>query len=213
MTTNLELAQTVVKVLREAATLHLDFQYKDFGVTSMRYSVMADYVQQGRIACNVGVPKLAGYSAGSFARALCVPSAGNEENPPPDQIRLPRENYGEFSGREKMDIVHEATHAIHDVFLARSVLAIEDEATARLAQALYIRKSANTFSLGGMLVDGPLDRALTLADRIISNNVGNRTFQLHEPDVQMLKHAVALEYNYLDGRAGILSVYDGVPKR
>ena len=151
ITTDAELARNVAKVLREAAGLrNTAFQYKNFVVTGIRYGVIADLVDAGRIACSVGTPSSANLPGGSRAVAEYVASPGSRGGHAPDQFILPRSNFGEFIGNERMTIVHEAAHAIHDVFLAMPCLAIEDEATAWLAQAFYLRTSNSSFSLGGL---------------------------------------------------------------
>jgi hypothetical protein len=218
--TNARLASSVVKTLREAEVRSINFQYAgttingssvEFVVTGMRYSVVADAVEKGRITCNLlRSSRSDDLPQGNIAVAQYVPSAGDKEGYSPDQFLFRRESFGEFLGAEKATIVHEATHAIHDVYLAKNCLAIEDEATAWLAQALYMRFTPRPVGGGAMLIGGPLDEALKLADKLIATGFGRVTRPVYAPDLQPLKHAIAVEYGLVGGKAGIQSVYDGV---
>ena len=218
---NRRLAATVVKTLREAEVGGINFAYKgstvnnksvEFIVTGVRYSVVADLVEKGRIVCNLlKSSRSLGLPRGNVAAASYVATSGNEYGDFPDQMLFPTESYGEYSGYEKSVIIHEATHAIHDMFLRQNCLAIEDEATAWLAKALYMRLTPRTTGSGGMLIGGPLDVALKIADKMIAAGFGGRTQPLYPPDIQFLKNTIAVEYGLVGGKAGIQSAYDGVP--
>jgi hypothetical protein len=219
--TNARLASTVVKALREAEVNSINFQYMgttingksvNFLVTGMRYSAVADLVATGRITCNLlGSSSSGSLPKGNIVVATYVPTSGSQGGYAADQFLFPSESFGEYSGSEKATIVHEATHAIHDVFLMTNCLAIEDEATAWLGQALYMRLTPHTLSVGGMLIGGPMDEALKVADKMLASKSRSQTQSLYPNDLQLLKHTIAIEYGFVGGKAGIQSVYDGVP--
>src|SRR4030095_10804716 len=86
-----------------------------------------------------------------------------------------REDFGTSKVSEEITIVHEATHAIFDLFAKSKddrTLSIDDESAAVLASALYIRlcdKNPGNFT---MFIDGPEDEALKLADKMIAETGG-----------------------------------------
>jgi hypothetical protein len=221
--TNQTLAKTVTRILRQPGISKIGFDLKGLCVTGMRYSMVAKAVEDGKIECRVE-DKFKPQSKDELAPGMEVVARYKAEL---NAMVFSRENYG-ANGREERTIIHEATHAIFDLF-ARSAndrtLSIDDESAAVLAEALYIRlcdKPAGNFA---MFIDGPQDEALKLADKMVAET-GNferdrRTYLLKLPQIEKLRNAVAQDWHFTkyigsDGlptdATGSKYIYDGVVK-
>lgn len=208
-----KLARTVLDVLQHPGIKAINFCLNDkLTVTGTRFGVVRKKILEGRITCTVGVSQV-GVLEGSVARAQYVPGEGTADKLAPNQFRFPHENYGTDFGHEKVTIVHEATHAIFDVFMpGDSALAIDNEAAAFLAAALFVRNSQYSFG-GGLLIGGPEEEALHLADRMMTDMERfdySGTYMLWPSDLSRLRNAVAQEYGLTGGKATIVDLFDGV---
>jgi hypothetical protein len=209
---NQVLAATVTRVLTHEAIMSVNFELNGLVVTGVRYQAVVRAIAGGKITCEVGVAQDPNLPAGSFAECLY------DQKPSPRQLRFPNEQYGSSSGREKFNIVHEATHALFDCYYGnaagKQILAIDDEAAAWLAEALYSRISP--FMWGGPIIQGdPLDEALKLADKIMAVpgmfGRNSRTYTVPPADATQLRDSVKILYSLQDGRAGIVDVFYGMP--
>lgn len=224
--TNRTLAARTAAILRHPGLMRLGFDLNGLCVTGMRYTVVAQAIEAGRIACEAvdTMPMAPGQrlAPGTQVAALYAPER--------DTMFFPREGYGQTSAYERTTILHEATHALFDVFAGGDdvrVLAIDDESAAVLAQAFYLRLAGEdddlTMHRFTMMIDGPGRCALRLADAILreTNNFGRgRQIYVVRPDqVAALRAAVAREWNLVsesmpDGtvsdRSGVRTIYNGV---
>jgi hypothetical protein len=215
------LVNTALRVLRQSGIWKIAFDLHGLTVTGQRYAMVARAIADGKIACEA-VDTMPVNAAQKLAPGTKV---GALYNPDQNTIYFPREDYGKINIYEQTVIVHEATHAIFDLFAATSndqVLAIEDESAAVLAQALFLRLCTNNDSVAihrfSMMIDGPGDLALKLADRMMTETgdfeKDKRTYFLRSEQTAKLRAAVAQEWNLIkDGdsdRSGIVSIYNGV---
>jgi hypothetical protein len=210
---NQVLAATATSVLTHPAIMSVNFELSGLLVTGMRFQAVVHAIAAKKITCEVGVRPDPNLPAGSFAEALYDPK------PSPRQLCFPNEQYGSISGREKFNIVHEATHAMFDCYYGnasgKQILAIDDEAAAWLAEAWYSRVSP--FFWGGPIIQGdPLDEALKLVDKIravlsASGSNSSRTYTVPPSDATQLRESVKILYNLVAGKAGIVDVYYGLP--
>ena len=224
------LATTVARVLREPAVGKIAFQYKNFLVTGMRLSVVADLVMRGRISCVWGTFHDPDFDSPSIYRvaAMYVPTAGGQGGLLPNQMVFPREDFGDYRAQDKFGtpsvdppkvhervvIVHEAVHALHDRFLAPptiNVLAREDEAVSVLAEAIYM-EAAGISPIGALLIGGSMESALALV-RKKSLATSSQTVVLTDSEMAPIIAGAAREWKLEGGRAGIMSTYDGIPDR
>jgi hypothetical protein len=224
--TNRTLVSTALGVLREPGIWKIGFDLNGLCVTGQRYAMVAAAIEDGKIACEAvdRFPLKPGQKLppGTKIGAVYDPDA--------DTIYFPREDYGKSSGYEKTVILHEATHAIFDLFAKTGddrVLAINDEAAAVLAQAHYLRLCAPNDSQAihrfSMMIDGPGELALKLVDKMMDDTgdfmKDRRTYFLRPEQTSKLRAAVATEWGLIretqpDGtisdRTGELSIYNGV---
>ncbi len=222
--TNQTLARTVTRVLRQLGMWKINFQLDGLVVTGQRYAMVAKAVEEGKIECRV-VDKFTSQGKDLLAPGM-VTVARYEAGA--DAMIFSSENYGSARISEEKTIVHEATHAIFDLFAKSQddrTLAINDESAAVLAEALYLRLCDKSVGNFAMFIDGPQDEALKLADRMIAET-GNferdrRTYSLKPQQTQKLRDAVARDWHFTkyigsDGFAtdstGAQYIYDGVVK-
>jgi len=209
-----KLANTVARILRQPGLRNMGFDLNGLCVTGQRFAMVAKAIADGSIACEAVdsfKPQVGPLAPGMVTVARYDSDA--------DTILFSRENYGTSEVREELNIVHEATHALFDLF-ARSKfdrrLSIDDESAAVLASALYIRlcnKDPGTFTI---LIDGPQDEALKLADSLMKETHGfaqNRTYFLKPQQTEKLRTAVAQQWNLVkpdSNGPGTQYIYDGV---
>jgi hypothetical protein len=207
---NQVLAATATRVLTNEAIMRVNFELSGVLVTGVRYQAVVRAIAAGKITCEVGVTPDPNLPAGSVAECLYEPQN--------HRMSFPNEQYGLSSGREKFNIVHEATHALFDCFYGhtggRQILAIEDESVAWLAEGLFSRISP-FFWGGGIMQGDPAAEALKLADKIMAVP---GTFGSHSPayavptaDAAKLRDSIKDAYNLKDGRSGIVDIYYGLP--
>jgi hypothetical protein len=206
------LAATVIRVLSHPLVMKINFELNGLLVTGMRYQVVAQAVRSGKITCEVGSDRDPNLPAGSVIAA--------EYNPNLDRFVFPREDFGASSGSEKIKILHESTHAIFDCYSdssGTSILAIDDEAAAFLASALFLQLS-DVGNRMPVFVGSAFDEACKLSNKIL-DATGDflrnpRTYVVTAEASAALRHAVAIDYNLVDdgtsNRAGILDVYNGL---
>jgi len=206
------LAATVIRVLSHPVVMKINFELNGLLVTGMRYRVVAQAIRSGKITCEVGTDRDPKLPAGTVIVA--------EYKPNLDQFVFPREDFGTSSGSEKINILHEATHAIFDCYSGSSgtsILAIDDEAAAFFASALFLQLS-DVGSRMPVFVGSAFDEACKLSKKIL-DATGDflrnpRTYVVTPEASAALRHAVAIDYNLVDdgtsNRAGILDVYNGL---
>ena len=222
--TNQKLAKTVTGILRQPGIWKIGFDMHGLTVTGMRYSMVAKAVEDGKIECHV-VDQLRSQDKDHLAPGMVTVARYSAEL---NAMIFPRETYGSAKVSEETVVVHEATHAIFDLFAKSSddrTLAMSDESAAVLAEALYLRlcnKNPGNFT---MFIDGPQDEAMKLADRMIAQtgnfNRDQRTYFLKPQQTQKLRDAVGKDWNFTiraetDGSVtdstGVQYIYDGVVK-
>lgn len=204
------LARTVTRILGDATIQRINFVLSGLAVHSFRYEMVARAIANGKISCEVGVTPNRNLQAGYNAECRYEPNTR--------QLRFPNDQYGLNPGRETFNIVHEATHAVFDRAYGNprgvQILAIDDEAAAFLAQAVYSRISP--YMWGGPIPQGdPIDEALKLADKIMAvpNTFRGNSPPYHVPPAELvpLRRSIQTAYNFVGGAAGIQHVYYGIP--
>jgi hypothetical protein len=222
--TNQTLAKTVVRILRQPGIAKMGFELGGLVVTGMRYSMVAKAVEDGMIECHV-MDKLPSQGKDELAPGMVAVARYKAEL---NAMIFSREDYGLAKVSEERTIVHEATHAIFDLFAKSKddrTLAMNDESAAVLAEALYIElcdKPPGNFT---MFIDGPQDEAMKLAKTMMAET-GNfdrdrRTYFLKPQQTQKLRDAVARDWNFtireekdgsITNSTGVQYIYDGVVK-
>jgi hypothetical protein len=227
--TNRTLVATALGVLRNPGIWKIGFDLHGLGVTGQRYIMVAKAIEEGKIACE-WVDKFVLKPGEKLPPGTVV---GAVYDPDRNAMFFPREDYGSASIYEQTVILHEATHAIFDLFAKSGddrVLAVEDESAAVLAQALYLRLcvaddpgTSMAIHRFAMSIDGPGENALKLADKMMADTgdfeKDKRTYFLRPDQTLKLRGAVAIEWGLVretlpDGtvsdRTGVLSIYNGV---
>jgi hypothetical protein len=223
--TNPTLVRTALKILRNPEIWKIAFDLQGLCVTGVRYSMVAAAIEAGDISCET-VAQFTPQPGqtlpqGSVIEAVYKPEANT--------MLFGSESYGTSNIFEQTVILHEATHAIFDLYAKGTndrVLAINDEAAATLAQALYMRlcgadRAVHRFS---MFIDSAGDYAIKLADSMIAERgEDRRTYFLQPKQTEDLRAAVAQEWGFTkkydaDGKggytdsSGVLYTYNGVVK-
>ena len=224
--TNRTLVATALSVLRKPGIWKIGFDLHGLCVTGQRLIMVAKAIEDGKIACEA-VDRFVLKPGQTLAPGTKI---GAVYDPDLNTMFFPREDYGKSSVYEQTVILHEATHAMFDLFAKTDddrVLAVEDESAAVLAQALYLRVCADNDSMAihrfAMMIDGPGETALKLADKMMADTgdfeKDKRTYFLRPDQTLKLRGAVAVEWNLVretlpDGtvhdRTGQLSIYNGV---
>jgi hypothetical protein len=219
-----KLANTVTRILRQPGIWKIGYDLNGLCVTGMRFSLVAKAIADGTIACesvDSFKPQVGGLAPGMVTTARYEIHANT--------MLFSREDFGASKVSEEITIVHEATHAIFDLFAKSKddrTLSIDDESAAVLASALYIRLCSKNPGNFTMFVDGPEDEALKLADRMIAETGGverdKRTYFLKPHQTKRLRNAVAKGWNFVkkppepDGSvtdsSGVQYIYNGVVK-
>jgi len=222
--TNQKLANTVLRILRQPGISKMGFELGGLVVTGVRYSMVAKAVEDGKIECQV-MDKLPSQGKDELATGMVAVARYKAEL---NAMIFSREDYGSTKVSEETTVVHEATHAIFDLFAKSQddrTLAMNDESAAVLAEALYLRLCDKPPGSFAMFIDGPQDEALKLADRMMAETGDferdRRTYFLKPQQTQKLRDAVARDWNFTirveaDGSVtnstGIQYIYDGVVK-
>ncbi len=225
---NQTLVSTVFNVLSQPQLWKINFELNGLLVTGVRFSMVAAAVLQGTIGCE---------SRDSFTpspgQALPAGSKiGAIYESPIDLMLFPRDDFGKDNVFEKSVILHEATHAMFDLFAKTGndeVLAIDDESAAVLVQALFMRllnDNKGAIHRFSMMIDGSGEHALKLADKMMSETgdfeKNRRTYTLKSEQTKDLRAAVAKDWGFTrrndpDGgytdSSGIRYIYDGVTCR
>jgi hypothetical protein len=112
----------VTRILRSAAAQRIDFSIGYLHITGAGLRRVADDVDRGSIAIEIGG----------------VPPGAGAAYSPDGKFYFPDRSYG-FQASEEMDIVHEATHALVAVYRRGRIWPPDtlDEAAAYLSEALY----------------------------------------------------------------------------
>ena len=222
--TNQTLAKTVARILRQPGIWKMGFDMHGLVVTGQRYAMVAKAVEEGRIECHV-VNEFPSQGEGTRAAGMVTVARYKAEH---NAMLFSSENYGSTKVSEERTIVHEATHAIFDLYANSKderTLAMHDESAAVLAEALYLRLCNKPQGNFTMFIDGPQDEAMKLADKMMAQT-GNfvrdrRTYFLRKAQTQTLREAVARDWNFTirlepDGSTtdstGVQYIYDGVVK-
>src|SRR5262249_10480494 len=154
----------------------------------------AQAITQGKIECQV-VDQFKSQGKDALAAGMVTAARYMADT---NAMLFSRADYGQSKVSEECTIVHEATHAIFDLFANSTddrTLAINDESVAVLAEALYLRLCDKPPGSFAMFIDGPQDEALKLADKMMAET-GNverdkRTYSLQPQQTQKLRDAVA----------------------
>jgi hypothetical protein len=203
---NQDLANRVTRILSDPYSRAVKFTLSGC-FTNLRvdgYQLVVNAIAQGKVTCEVGLPP--NPRSGFYSECLYLP-----EN---RQIHFPNQQYGSITGRETFNIVHEATHALFDCMYGNptgtQILAMDDEAAAFFAQAVY--SFASPYSWGGPVVEGdPTAEALKLADRFMHGTGRvNPPYWVPEQDLDPLLISIQAAYNLQGGKAGIMHVYYGL---
>jgi hypothetical protein len=206
---NQVLAATVINLIRKPWISNVRFTLSGLSVFAWRYEAVAMAISRGKITCEVGVPADTNLQPGFIA-------VGRYE-PKPRELRFPNEQYGSSSDREKFNMVHEATHASFDcqygTSTGKDILAIDDEAAAWLAQAVYMLESPYFWN-GPMMPGDPIDEATKLANKLRAvptyYDQGSPPYNVPSADTLALKRSVAKVYDLEGGKAGIVHTYYGL---
>ena len=222
--TNQTLAKTVSRILRQPGIWKIGFDMHGLVVTGQRYAMVAKAVEDGSIESRV-VNQFPSQGEGTLAPGMVTVARYTADQ---NAMMFSSENYGSSKVSEERTIVHEATHAIFDLYANSSddrTLAMHDESAAVLAEALYLRLCDKPQGNFTMFIDAPQDEAMKLADKMMAET-GNfvrdrRTYFLKTPQTQKLRDAVARDWNFTvrvekDGSTtdstGVQYIYDGVVK-
>jgi hypothetical protein len=215
------LANTVVRILRQPGIWKIGFDLAGLCVTGQRYAMVAKAVAEGKIACEV-VSKFKPQVGGNAPGMVTLARYDADLN----AMLFEREDFAANKVHEERVIVHEATHAIFDLFAKSAddrTLSINDESAAVLAEALYIRLCDKPAGAFAMFIDGPQDEALKLADKMMAETGDferdKRTYFLRAQQTQKLRDAVAKDWNFvrtvepggiISDRTGSQYIYNGV---
>jgi hypothetical protein len=186
--------------------------------------MVAKAIEEGKIECHA-VDKFASQGKDELAAGMTTAARYSADL---NAMMFSREDYGSKKVKEEFTIVHEATHAIFDLFANSTnerTLAIDDEAAAVLAEALYIRLCDKPPGNFAMFIDGPQDEALKLADKMMAETGdferNKRTYFLKPLQTEKLRNAVAIDWHFTkyigsDGyptdATGTKYIYNGVVK-
>jgi hypothetical protein len=207
------LAATVIRVLSHPVIMKINFELNGLLVTGMRYHVVAQAVRSGKITCEIGTDRDPNLPAGTVI-------AAEYKSDPKPHFMFPREDFGTSAGSEKIKILHEATHAIFDCYAdsgGTSILAIDDEAAAYLASALFLQLS-DVGNRMPLFVGSAFDEACKLSNKILDATGdfirNSRTYVVTPEASAALRHAAAIDNNLVnDGtsdKSGVLDVYNGL---
>jgi hypothetical protein len=219
---NQTVVATALRVLRRPGIWNIGFDLHGLCVTGQRYAMVAKAIEEGAIKCEVAgkldPDKGQVLAAGMAIAARYVPDVHT--------MFFRSEDFGSVSGYQQTQILHEATHAIFDLYAKGKdtrTLAVEDEAAAVLAAALYVRLTDVVAISFGNFIDGSEDEALKLADKLMAETGDferdRRTYFLRPDQTKKLRDAVAQEWNFVrrvdpDGSitdsTGVQYIYNGV---
>jgi hypothetical protein len=216
MSTNARLTKTLIDLLADPAIKRVNFSYKSIVVTGMRYSMVSEALAKGHLQCQVGVDPTVN-SAG-FVRKAKYDVGG--------VMRFRDEWYGSGDNQqqEQLYMLHEATHAMHDLFGTQTnpvvILAVDDEVVSALACALFSRltmvqlgrPSGTTYHFAAGEVDGYEEDAIAAADRVLvfnHNTDDPRTIGVDGTITKKFRDKVAATWGLVGGRAGEMSWYTG----
>lgn len=222
--TNPTLAATVSRILRHPEISKIAFKLNGLQVDAAGFADVANAIDAKRIECqNVAeFDKQRATAAGTVVEARYSIKG--------DAMLFPNPSYGSTAS-EECTIVHEAVHAMFDLRTAgkaQSNLAIDDEAAAVLAEALYVILCKST---GGkmipvnyrMVVESPQDEGWQVANNMVLSGkpmTAGNPYVLDQLEIQALKNSVASTYKlnkYIDKQgiksddSGLRYIYDGVP--
>jgi hypothetical protein len=220
---SIALTNTVSGILRQPGLIKMAFNLGGLEVTGAKLASVADAIAAGKIKC-LTVREFTSQGKNELASGMTVAARYEIKN---NAMVFESENYGNAIGEDRT-ILHEAVHAIFDLNAGakgKQNLAVDDEAAAVLAEAFYIRLCNKPIGGFKMMVDGPQDQALRLADEILMET-GNfvtkpGTYVISGIQLQDLRSATAKDWNFTKfvGSDGLSTdnsklkyVYDGVPK-
>jgi hypothetical protein len=215
------LSNTVTRILRQPGIQKIGFSLNGITVTGQGYTMVAQAIADGRINCQT-VDNIA--PQGKLAAGMTVEARYTADT---NVMLFQRADYGSNSVSEERTIVHESTHAMFDL-MAKSKnarqLSIDDESAAVLAEALYTRLCDKRVGGFRMVVEGPQDEAMKVADNMMAERGNFETdrslYILKADDIKMLRDAVAMDWNFtrvvdskgnITDNRGALYIYNGVP--
>jgi hypothetical protein len=224
--TNPNLVKIATNILRRPGISKIAYDLAGLTVTGMRYSMVAKAIEDGKISCEA----VSSFPTSPGDKLAPGTKVGAMYRPEKNTIYFDRDDYGSTSAYEQSVVLHEATHALFDLFATTNndqVLAINDESAAVLAQAHWFRLCAPNDSIAihgfSIMINGPGETSLALVDRMMAKTGDfmrdRSTYRLLPDETQKLRTAVAAEWNLVksidpDGgerdRSGIVDIYDGV---
>jgi hypothetical protein len=220
---SIALTNTVTSILRQPGLAKLAFNLGGLEVTGSKLGSVADAIAAGKIKC-LTVTEFVSQGKNELAAGMTVAARYEIKK---NAMVFEKESYGSSPGEDRT-IVHEAVHAIFDLNAGpkgKQNLAVDDEAAAVLTEAFYIRLCNKPVGGFKMMVDGPQEHALNLADEVLietDNFVAKPgTYMLRPDQLESLRAAVAKDWNFTTfvGKDGLPTdnrnlkyVYDGVPK-
>jgi hypothetical protein len=190
--TNDILAKTVIGILRQPGIATIGYQLGGLLVTGAKLAMVARAIEEGKIECR---DVTSFESQGDLAAGTVVEARYDVDA---NAILFPDANYGTKGGQQERTIVHEATHAMFDLYSPGKktrTLAIDDEAAAVLVEAFYIRLCNKPKGAFTMMVDGPQDEALKLVDDVLLDRKSG-TYFLKPNQTKALRDAVAKDWNF-----------------
>jgi hypothetical protein len=221
--TNSTLVKTVTEILKHTGLFRMAFKVGNLEVTGSKLADVGEAIKGGRIRC-LTKDEFASQGNDELAAGMTVAARYEIKN---NAMLFESENYGEKLGEDRT-IVHEAVHAMFDMQAGprgKQNLAVDDEAAAVLAEAFFIRLCNKPLGGFKMMVDGPQDLALRLADEVLvetENFVGKSGIYTFTPEqLKDLRAAVRRDWNFTkfvakDGlptdNRKLRYVYDGIPK-
>ncbi len=143
----------VLNAICSLPTKWINLTFQNRVINQISYGVAAQFIDDGRIQCKVDREKVGGEGAAAIY------------DPDDDTIYAPLDSYGERFFDEKSVLVHEVTHAILDYYGGldmnmekSSMLVLNDETIAYLAQAIYAIAAKNSLTQAS-----PLEEAVAIA--------------------------------------------------
>ena len=205
---NQDLVNTALEVLREPNIWKINFQLNSLLVTGHRFSMVARAIEQGSISIKKADLNSATPSQRDADRKLTAAQYRDDHT-----IYVPHTGYGQAANdtpieknkaaHEKSVIIHEATHAMFDLFAPSKdyrTLIVHDETSAILAQAFYIKLGDHQDAKHDFIrrIDGSGDHALNLVENVV-NEPGyspNSTYIFKDSlRLQQLQNAVRSDYD------------------
>lgn len=195
--TNKTLAKNASLILRQPGITKINFQLGGLLVTGQKLVQVAQAIDDGKIECMTVKDLKAGPTG--LAKGMLIEAKYKEEL---NAMLFRDENYGTAPGEDRT-VVHEAVHAMFDLTtpgLNFRTLAIDDESSAVLTEAIYIKVCDKPLGGFKMMADGPQEKAWDLAGQmsVETDNFSTGSPYMLTPDqTEDLRKAVAKDWNFV----------------